>query len=77
MPAVELNEAHVNARPEAAEWWAAFRARHEGTGRVSVIVASVGGDRVSIQMDDRLHAEAFRSMAAGRGVPLTAMRVIR
>lgn len=79
MIAVEVNEAKVWAvgTDEASEWWNLFRAKFAPTGRIRVLVTSLGGDRVLVGMDGLNHALEWIEVAQTQGVPRSAMTVRR
>lgn len=74
---VEVNECHVFAVSDApAEYWAAYRGRYEAVGRINVLVASVGGDRVQVACDDRDHADWLANhLVEHGGLPKSAVKV--
>ena len=74
---VEVNECHVFAVSGApAEYWAAVRGRYEPVGRITILVASVGSDRVQVACDDRDHADWLaHHLAEYGGLPKSAVKV--
>lgn len=73
--ALEVNEAKVLATGCGVSWWLEYRARFEPIGRVEVITASIGGDRVEVLCDDREHADWLLAHAIGNGIPRSALKV--
>jgi hypothetical protein len=73
--AVEVNEAKIFATRGGSDWWLMFRSRFEPIDRIKVITASLGGDRVEVQCDDREHADWLLAHAVGNGVPQSALKV--
>lgn len=76
---VEVNEARViaAASESANNTWAAFRSRSEGSGRLAVVTASIGGDRVRVACEDLVHARMLRSSLVRSGLPESAVAVGR
>lgn len=74
---VEVNEAKIFATTGGVSWWLAFRHRFETSGRITVDVASLGGDRVRVECDDREHADWLKATAQENGVPAAAVKVVR
>lgn len=69
-----VNECRATASQRGAEIIASFRKRFEGSGRIEVILASVGGDLIAIACDSECHAHMLRHSLAAAGVPDSAMR---
>lgn len=76
--AVRVNEVVVNlyVPRETANWWALFRARGPAE-RFTIVTTSIPGDLVDVACDDRSDAEWLRDHMVERGIPRTALRVIR
>jgi hypothetical protein len=72
---LEVNEAKILATRSGFAWWLEFRGRFEPIGRIEVVTASIGGDRVKVQCDDREHANWLMNSAIEHGVPKTALKV--
>lgn len=77
MTYVEVNEARIFATTGGASWWVAFRQRFEPIGRVEIVTASIGGDRVRVKCDDREHADWLKATALDNGVPVAAVKVVK
>lgn len=77
MTYVEVNEAKIFATTGGVAWWLAFRQRFEPIGRIEVVTASIGGDRVRVECDDRHHADWLKATAQENGVPKAAVKVVR
>lgn len=77
MSAVEVNEAKVLASGRGVNYWLAYRQRAEKSGRIEIITASIGGDRVSIPCATVAHAEWVAAILRAKGVPTTALKVTR
>ncbi|MEW2636434.1 hypothetical protein AB0903_33560 [Streptomyces sp. NPDC048389] len=78
MTALRVNEVMVNCYSprEAANWWALYRA-HGPAERFTTITAAIPGDLVDVACDDRDHAESLRDDLITRGIPRTALKVIK
>lgn len=72
---VEVNEASIFATGTAAEWWVLYEA-HQPTSRITVMAASIGGNRVRVECDDDEHAEQFVQMLAEHGAPKNAAKAL-
>lgn len=76
--AVRVNEALAltyTAR-EAANWWALYRA-HGPEKRFVIVTAGFIGDTVDVLCDDQAHAEWLRDDLIERGIPETALKIVR
>lgn len=74
---LKVNEARVLAcGGPGAGWWADFRLRFDPIGRIHVDLASIGGDLVRVECDDREHADWLRATAQEHGVPAAALKVV-
>lgn len=76
MSAVQVNECAVFATGKGLDWWLLFRG-HGPESRFVIITASLGGDRVNVQCEDREHAEWLLATLLEQGVPKSALKVIR
>lgn len=77
MSTVEVRETVVFASTQGADWWTAFLMRYESSGRIETIAASLGGNLVSVQCDDKEHAEWLVEHAVSNGIPRTALKVTK
>jgi hypothetical protein len=75
MSHVEVNEAKVLASGRGASWWVDYRLRNEQAGRIEVLTASVGGDRVAIACDTQGHAAWLAALLVAKGLPTSAVAV--
>lgn len=76
--AVRVNEVVVNLYTprQTANWWALFRARGP-VERFTIVTASIPGDLVDVACDDREDAEWLRDHMIERGIPKTALQIVR
>jgi hypothetical protein len=75
---LEVNEARIWATQSGGEWWNPWRLRMEPLGRVTVLVASLGGDRVRVACDSKDDAEWLRDHMTGfAGIPASAVKLTR
>lgn len=75
MSHVEVNEAKVLASGRGASWWLDYRGVAERSGRITVVTASVGGDRVAIACDTQGHAAWLAALLVAKGLPTSAVAV--
>lgn len=78
MAALRVNEVVVNCYSprETANWWALYRA-HGPAERFTTITAAIPGDLVDVACDNVEDAEWLRDLLIERGIPRTALKVIR
>jgi hypothetical protein len=74
--AVQVNECAIFATRRGVDWWLLFRS-HGPESRFVVVTASLAGDRVNVQCEDREHAEWLLGRLLEEGVPKSALKVIR
>ena len=78
MSVLIVNEARIlAAKPEIAEWWRVYRSLLEKAGLVTLIVVSIGGDRLRIDCESDGHAAYMSDYMRGRGVPRTAIKRVK
>lgn len=77
MAALEVNEARILATQQGAGWWLEFRHRFEPIGRLEILIASIGGDRVRVACDDKEHAAWLLGSAVEHGVPKSALKIVK
>lgn len=75
MSRVEVNEAKVLASGRGASWWIDYRGVAERSGRIEVLTASLGGDRVAIACDTEGHARWLAALLCAKGLPTSAVAV--
>lgn len=77
-PAVEVNECAILATCRGADWWIAWRQQMEPAGRITVLTASLGGDRLSVACDSTEDAQWLAGHMTGfAGIPQSAVKVKR
>jgi hypothetical protein len=78
MVALRVNEVAVNLySPRAtANWWALYRA-HGPAERFTTVTAAIPGDLVDVACEDTDDAEWLRDLLIERGIPRTALKVIK
>jgi hypothetical protein len=75
---VEVNEASIWAAQSGSRWWNLWRLRMEGSGRITVVTASIGGDLVRVACDGKDDAAWLRGHMTGfAGIPASAVKVKR
>jgi hypothetical protein len=74
-PRVEVNEARIYATRRGLDWWVAFRVSLASTTRITVLLASVGGDLVDVACDSSGDAAWLLDHMISEGVPAHALKV--
>lgn len=77
MSPVEVNEARIFATGAGLDWWLSFRRHMEPAGRITVLTASLGGDRLTVACDSSAHAGWLHDHMIASGVPASAVRRTR
>jgi hypothetical protein len=62
---------------QGIEWWALFDARFAATGRITVLVMSVGGGQHHVACDSKEDAAALMATMTAQGVHPKSLRVAR
>jgi hypothetical protein len=75
---VYVNEVSINATRQGIEWWTAFSARFEGTGRMTCLTPSIAGSAWHVACDNELDAGWLAwEMVEEHGIPKRAVKVKR
>lgn len=77
MSGVQVNECRVFVTQRGADWWATFRPYFDRLGRIAVVTASPAGDLVNVACDHDEHARWLANLMQERGIPASAVKVIR
>jgi hypothetical protein len=76
--AVEVNEAAIWSTRMGVTWWNEWRLHQERTGRITIVMPSVGGDLVHVACDSKEDAAWLRGHMTGfAGIPERAVKVKR
>jgi len=64
---IEVNELGIFSSRIGGDWWAAFLARYDGTGRIEWTDLTPQGGTATVACDDREHADWLRGHMVEHG----------